>query len=146
MDDQPIYAGRVQQGEELLLTLQCSTETLVPGDPGFYPRVSVYRDAEPPVLVETTRLAAADRGAATGLFRLPLFLGALYATPGHYLLVFRWQTAGGVGRCLTGSFQLLPGGDADGHVIAQAFVGRPDANHLIAQCDSGRLIRGRNPR
>lgn len=146
MDDEPIYAGRVQQGEELLLTLSCTTEDMVPEDPDFYPRVSVYRDAEPPALVETTRLAAADRGAAAGLFRLPLFLGPLYETPGQYLLVFRWQTQAGVGRSVPGSFQLLPGGDADGHVVAQAFVARPDGNTLIAQCDSGRIIRGRNPR
>lgn len=140
-----VYAGRYQQGEELPLALATCTAAGVPADPDDDPVVSVYRDASPPVLVETRKLAAADRGLGPGSFRLPLFLGPLYSAPGRHLLVFRYAV-GGAGRSVPGAFTLLPGGNADGAVIAQTFVARPDANHLIAECDSGRFIRGRNPR
>lgn len=147
MRDHPLYLGRFQQGEEVPLTLACRTAAGVPEDPADDPVVTVYRDdAGTLALVQTVELAACNRGAATGHFRRPLFLGITYSTTGRYLVIFRWATAGGVARSVTGSFTVLPGGDGDGHVIAQCFVARPDANHLIAQTDSGRVVRGRNPR
>lgn len=140
------YLGRYQQGVELPLVLQCVDADGAPEDPLFDPVVSIYRDGEPPVVVQTLPLAADLRGVATGLFRLPVFLNHLYTTAGRYLVVFRWQDQAGGAHSIPGAFMLLPGGSPDGAVLALKYVQRPDARYLIFQCDSGQLVRGRNPR
>lgn len=141
-----MFLGRYQQGVELPLTLQCVDAAGAPQDPAHDPVVTVYRDASPPVLIQSIPLAADMRGVVTGFFRRPLFLNHLYGTAGRYLVVFRWQDADGVAHSRAGSFTLLPGGSSDGAVIAMAYVQRPDARYLVWQTDSGRLVRGRNPR
>ena len=142
-----MYLGRFQQGQEIQLVLQCVDANDAPDDPADVPVCSIYQDDDSaPTLLETVKLAADLRGVTTGLFRLPHFLGQKYDTAGRYLLIFRWQDSDDVGHCRVGSFHLLPGGSADGAVISMAYIERPDARHLIWQTDSGRLIRGRNPR
>lgn len=146
MDHECQYLGRFQQGVEIPLLLQCVNAEREADDPLDVPHATVYRDGVPPVLVETRALAATLRGVAAGVFRLPLFLGSSYATAGRHLVVYRWVDSDGVARCTTGSFVLLPGGSADGAVVGMHHVARPDARYLLYQTDSGRLIRGRNPR
>lgn len=148
MMDEPFeYLGRFQQGQELPLVLQCTNAADVPADPAAVPTVTIYRDVPSgPLLVQTVELGADLRGVQAGLFRRPLFLGHLYATSGRYLLVYRWAAADATPRVRAGSFLLLPGGSADGSVIALHYVERPDARHLLYQTDSGSLLRGRNPR
>lgn len=143
--DQPGYLGRRQQGEELPLVVQCVDAAGAPVDPDACPWVSVFRDAEPPVLVESREVPADLRGVESGVFRLPLFLGGLYGTPGRHLVVTRY-TVGGVGHAKIETFTLLPGGSPDGAVTAMTFVRRPDATYILYSTDAGRLIRGRNPR
>ncbi len=141
-----LYLGRHQQGEFLPLAVTATVPAGAAADPLAEPVATVYRDGATLTRVRQVTLAAHDRGAAAGEFRASLFLGAEFSTPGRYLVVIRWVTAGGVARCRTGSFYVLPGGSADGAVIGLAFVSRPDANHLVMQTDSGRMLRGRNPR
>lgn len=142
----PIFAGRLQQGEELLLSLQCADASGTPADPAVDPVVTIYRDASGSLtFVESVKLAGCERGVVDGLFRKPHFLGSLYSNAGRYLLVYRWQI-GANAFTGVGSFFLLPGGSGDGAAIAMSFVSRPDANHLLVQTDSGQLVRGRNPR
>jgi hypothetical protein len=140
------YLGRWQQGEILPLSVTTTTAAGAAEDPQAEPVATVYRDGASLTRVVQATLAAHDRGAAVGRFRLPFFLGAEFSTAGRYLVVIRWVTDGGVPRVRTGTFYLLPGGSADGAVIGMAFVSRPDANHLVMQTDSGRILRGRNPR
>ena len=92
------------------------------------------------------KMASHLRGVATGLFCLPVFLDTLYGTAGRYLAVFKWTDSGGVAHHKPASFYILPGGNADGAIIGMFSILRPDASYLIHQNDSGRLIRGRNPR
>lgn len=141
-----MYLGRYQQGEELPLAVRTTDAAGAPADPQAEPVATIYRDGAALTRVKQVALAAHDRGAVAGAFRLPLFLGAEFSTAGRYLAVIRWATAGGAARCRTDCFHVLPGGDADGAVVALTFVARPDANHLVMQTDSGRLVRGRNPR
>ena len=140
------YLGRWQPGEFLPLQVVTTKPGRVAQDPTREPVATIYRDGSSLTLVRQVTLAAHDRGAAVGAFRLPLFLGAEFSVSGRYLVVIRWTTVAGVARCRAGTFYLLPGGSADGAVIGMAFVSRPDANHLVMQTDSGRMLRGRNPR
>lgn len=140
------YLGRWQQGEIFPLAVTTTTPAGAAADPQAEPVATVYRDGATLTRVKQVTLAAHDRGAAAGEFRLSLLLGAEFSTAGRYLVVIRWVTAGGVARVRTGTFYLLPGGSADGSVIGLVFVTRPDASHLVMQTDSGRMLRGRNPR
>lgn len=140
------YLGRYQQGQEVPLLLRCVNADLEPETPQAAPTVKVYRDAAPPVLVETLRMARVEQGEQEGAFRLPRFLGPAYATAGRYLVTFHWLTQDAVAMTRCCSFTLLPGGDADGAVISMYHIERPNARYLIWQTDGGRLARGKNPR
>lgn len=141
-----VYLGRWQQGEFLPLAVSTTKAGRVAEDPAAEPVATIYRDGTGLTRVRQVTLAAHDRGATRGAFRLPLFLGAEFSASGRYLVVIRWTTAAGVARCQAATFYLLPGGSADGAVIGLAFVARPDANHLVMQTDSGSMLIGRNPR
>ena len=140
------YLGRWQQGEILPLAVTTTTPAGAAADPAAEPVATIYRDGASLTRVKQVTLAAHDRGARAGEFRLPLALGAEFGTAGRYLVVIRWVTDDGVPRVRTGNFYLLPGGSADGAVVSMAFVTRPDASHLVYQTDAGRMVRGRNPR
>lgn len=139
------FLGRYQQGQEVPLVLQCTTASGTPDDPLYPPAVTIYRDANPPVALETRLMAAADRGVVVGLFRYPRFLVTGYSA-GRYLAVFRWTDSGDVARLKVAAFTVNPGGAADGSVIALHHVGHPEAGYLIWQTDAGWIVRGRNPR
>lgn len=141
-----LYLGRYQQGVELPMVLQCTDVNDVANDPLDVPHVTIYRDGAPPTLKSSYRMAADLRGVATGLFRLPLFLDTLYSATGRHLVIFKWTDSNGVAHHKPASFHLLPGGHPDGAVISMYYILRPDASYLIHQNDSGRIIRGRNPR
>lgn len=139
------FIGRFQQGQEVPFVLQCTSAVGVPDDPLYPPAVTIYQDANPPVVVETRLMAAAERGVVAGLFRYPRFLVTGYAA-GRYLAIFRWTDSGGVSRMKVASFTINPGGSADGAVVALHHVGKPEAGYLIWQTDAGYIVRGKNPR
>lgn len=141
-----VYFGRVQQGQELVLSLQCTDVDGVAEDPASIPWVQVYLDAGSPTIVSSRPIPAEARRVEDGVFRLSLFLDTLYSTAGRYLVLLKWKDSDGIAHVRTGSFHLLPGGSADGSVISIHSLIRQDASYLMAQCDSGRLIRKRNPR
>lgn len=143
---EPTYFGRVQQGTELVLALQCTNVDGEPEDPASPPYVQVALDAATPTWITSRRMPSHLRRVEDGVFRLPLFLDTLYSTTGRYLVIFKWLDSDGVAHTKAGSFHLMPGGDGDGAVIAISAIGRPDAAYLLTQCDSGRLVRKRNPR
>lgn len=142
----PQYIGRIQQGSELVVVLQAADVYGHNEDPSSSPWVEIYRDGTTPALVESRRIPSDMRRVEDGVFRLPLFLDTLYTTEGRYLFVMKWLDASGTARTAVGSFHLLPGGSADGSVIALYSLVRQDAAYLMMQCDSGRLVRKRNPR
>lgn len=141
-----VYFGRAQQGDELILSLQCHDANLLPEDPQSPPYVQIYLDGEPPELLESLPMPSDMRRVEDGLFRLNLPLDTLYSTEGRYLVVLKWLDSDGVSHTETGSFHLLPGGSADGSVIGMCSLIRQAGAYLILQCDSGRLIRKLNPR
>lgn len=146
MHAESFYLGRLQQGTELQLVLQCRDAAGEPEDPLHPPVASIYRDGGTPTFLESVSLAAALRGVATGVFRLPLFLGPVFSVATRHLLILRWVDQAGRARQRVGVFNLIPGGSPDGAVTAIHYVNRPDARYLMYSTDGGRLLRGRNPR
>lgn len=141
-----VYFGRFQQGSEISIVLQCGDVDDAVEDPSILPWVQVYRDDTTPELITSKQMPAEARRVEDGIFRLSLFLDTLYSTEGRYLVLMKWLDSNGVAHVRTGSFHLLPGGSPDGAVISMYSLIRQDATYLLMQCDSGRLIRKRNPR
>lgn len=145
-EDGSTYLGRFQQGQEIPLVLQCTDAEGSPDDPASIPRLSVFIDRSGLQIIETVDMPADLRDVVVGLFRKPLFLGAAYSEAGRYLVLFKWLDSNNVPHVKTASFHILPNGSSDGSIIAMRYTSRPDANYLIWQCDSGRIIRKPNPR
>lgn len=154
-----LYLGRLQQGSEIALVLQCTDADEAPDDPTYAPWVQIWQDERndngsadpddiesPITMIYSDKMPADLRGVDDGVFRLPLFLGSLYAAAGRYIAIFKWTDSDGVAHTRSASFHVLPGGSADGSVISMFFSSRADATYLVFQCDSGRLIRKPNPR
>ena len=137
----PKWIGRLQVGQELPLYLKCllGREADVPSS---HPTVEVRSESD---VVHSGRVPADDQGVATGVFRGPLMLDHRFAVGRHHA-IFRWLDSGSHPRVEVQEFEIIPGGSADGSLIAMQSVERPQANYLIFQTDAGRLIRGRNPR
>lgn len=154
-----LYLGRFQQGSEIALVLQCTDAAGTPDDPTYLPWVQIWQDERndnhtddpddieaPITLIASHQIPADLRGVEDGVFRLPCFLGPLYAVAGRYIAIFKWTDSDGVAHTRSAAFHILPGGSADGTVISMFFSSRPNATYLVFQCDSGRIIRKPNPR
>ncbi len=136
------YLGRFQQGTELPVVVQCEADGS-PAWPAAAPTLTVIGPAG--VCLDRV-MGAGMQGVTAGTFRLSQFLGPAFAAAGLYSLLVRYTDAAGQGRLLTGWFNLLPGGSPDGAVVAMQQVKRPAGQYLLWQTDSGRLVRGLNPR
>lgn len=137
-----MFLGRYALGSHVPLSVVATAADGQPAAPTECPTVSVY-DADGAV-VESRLIPARDRGAVTGLFGYRLRLSASYAA-GHYTVAYRWRSGAHRGVA-TAAFEVTPGGDAEGAVIAMHDYNRPDARFIVHQLDSGKLKRGRNPR
>jgi hypothetical protein len=125
------YLGRYRQGDDADLRL------VLPQWPDAAPTADVIRDGE---LVASVGLAA---GPEPGTFHLPLRLGADYG-PGMYTVAYGF-TLEGQAQLDIDRFEVVPGGDVAGRVIALHAYHRPEARFLVAQVASGRLLYGRDP-
>ena len=136
------YLGQHQQGTELPIVVQCDSAG-VPAWPLLAPTLSIDGVAG---RVLGRDLGAAQQGVVPGTFRVSQLLGAAFSLAGLYNVTVRYTDAAGQGRLLIGSFNVLAGGSPDGAVIAIRSVNRPAGQYLLWQTDSGRLVRGLNPR
>ena len=135
--------GRYQLGQEVPLALQCLLGD-APDTPDSHPTFEVRADASASWTIYN-RIAADEQGITVGFFRQPMMLDARFAA-GRYTVRFRWQDSGANHRTEMHSFQVLPGGNADGAIIAMHHAERPQGRFLIMQTDTGLLKRGLNPR
>lgn len=85
-----------------------------------------------------------DRYGTTGLFGTRLFLGPAFA-PGLYQATYRWKISTFLGLEVD-TFEVLAGGSVKGSPLAMYFHRQPQADFLVRQLDSGRLVSNRNPR
>ena len=127
--------GSYQQGQELPLVLHTGA------DPDATPVAVVSRATGEPALA--VPLPGDDRAAGPGLFRTGWMLDGR-TPPGDYLIAYRW-VADGDSRLAVARFRVLPGGAADGSVVAMYAAVRPARAAVLIQTDTGRLERGLNP-
>lgn len=133
--------GSYRQGERMPLTLQCRAASLAPVLPLTAPRATVQ--GGPASVRYVFLLPPVDPAHAAGLFGLVMHLDRRFQ-PGRYGVRFEFDDAGSP-RARAASFTVLPGGNPDGSVIAMYALHRPEAEFLLQQLDSGKLVKGRNP-
>jgi len=133
--------GRYQQGEEVWLRVQCFGTNHVASWPTEAPVAAVYNSAG---LVTQLQLPMVDERGQVGLFGLRVYLNTLFY-PDYYRVLTRYRVAG---KCSMEeeSFEVIPGGDADGAVISLYSFLHPSGEFIIQQRDGGRLFAGGNPR
>lgn len=134
------YLGRFQQGQELPLAIQCFATGETPGLPVAAPIVRMYREG---TLVDEVILPIQEDAQVVGRFGMDYRLGYL-ATPGRYLAAY-WYEANAMVVSQYQVFEVVPGGDPAGPVIASQVIGRPDGDRVLAQPSSGTLLFGRDP-
>ncbi len=134
--------GRYQLGQEVVAYLRCTDADDRPVAPSAFPRVAVYAASGHPV--RDVAVPIVERGIVTGLFAVRLFLDGSFSS-GAYQMVFRWAAGSHHGSEVR-TFEVLPGGDASGQVIALFDYPRPSASHLVQQRSDGSIRKGRNPR
>jgi hypothetical protein len=136
-----MYRGRIQLGNEVFVGLLCTDANKIPFAPLEAPTMDVWSSSG---LVLTKALPAVDQTFITGLFGYRLFLGSLFNT-GQYRVFYRYRN-GSYDFMDFDTFEVVPGGDPGGAVIAMYPFRTPGANCLIQQLDGGTIVRGKNPR
>jgi hypothetical protein len=146
------YRGRYYQGDEIPLGVLTTDAAGVPVFPDACPQLEIYGPAgkvaggwTPGGLGGSgSPVPVQDRFGTTGLFGINLLLGSLFS-PGLYQATYRWTSGAHRGLALD-TFEVLPGSSARGTPISMYFHDQPQANYLVRQLDSGRLVANRNPR
>jgi hypothetical protein len=142
------YLGRFRLGDIVTLLLLSTGEDGMAVDPAGPPRarIVVLGPPAPGVTYDLTLPRAESPGVHMGFFPL------VSSTPpygelsiGRYAVRYSWDVGGFAGSA-TACFDVTPGGDAGGRVIALHEVRRPPRSHLVAQLSSGVLVAGSNPR
>jgi hypothetical protein len=133
------YLGRFQIGQTVPLAV-------VPVDSGGFPSPP---DSAPVATVQdpsntTVGILKMALGGDPEHFAIGFFLRGGLAL-GTYQVTYAYRVNGAsLGE--TGSFDVIPGGDPGGAVIAMVGYDRPEARYVVAQLASGRLVQGKNPR
>lgn len=141
----PLDLGVAQLGDELQLSVQCRDAAGDPAWPDEAPTVTIY-DADDNVVVEAMKIPPKDSGRRVGYFHHFIRLGRTFDA-GWYTVLLEWSADGGAYHgVVDGHFEVLPGGDPDGAVIAMHYFQTPRDDYLVWQTDAGALKRGRNPR
>jgi hypothetical protein len=131
--------GRYQRGDAVPLGVATTAGEGVPTSPDAAPLATI---AGPDGgVVATVRLPMAGDDTHFGAAWVPGVDVAL----GNYSVTYTYQVAGVPGES-TAAFEVIPGGDPGGAVVAMASVERPLARYIVAQLASGRLVQGTNPR
>lgn len=136
------YRGRYQLGQHLPIMVLARGSDETPGVPTDTPRATIYSPAG--AVVMFFDLPVVDRYSQTGLFGMPLRLGADFATTGLYRAEYHYLIGSYYGIEEDG-FEIVAGGNADGSVISMYYYDRPHAKFIVQELDSGKLRQGRNP-
>lgn len=136
------YLGRYQLGVEVPLSVRTTNSAGSAALPAACPSIDVYSDSAK--VVSGKQIPISDRYGVTALFRHGLFLSQLY-TAGRYEVAYRWVIGSYEGGQVD-TFEVLAGGDGDGSVISMYHLRKPQASWIVQQRDSGKIMKGRNPR
>lgn len=135
------HLGRYAQGDTLFLSVWCRDSSGTPAEPADSPCAVVCSDT---ATVASFRMPICDRYAVTGYFSYPLQLDTRFPA-GTYRVVYDYKISS-TAYAEAASFEVGAGGHADGPALACYYFARPTSDFIIMQCDSGRVIRRRNPR
>lgn len=136
-----MFRGRVQLGEHIALGVLCLDASDTPTAPDAAPLLEIFSGTAK-VLAKT--IPALDRFGTTGLFQIQQFLDERFAA-GQYKAIYRWDIGSYEGMA-EDTFEVVAGGNADGQIIAMHYYKRPHADFIVSQLNSGKLVKGRNPR
>lgn len=136
------YRGRYQIGTHVPLHVLTVNGSNVPSFPTDAPRIEVWSATAK--VVSNKAVPVVDRFGQTGLFGHRLFLDGRFSA-GRYTVYYRYLV-GTYQGVVEDTFEVVAGGDGDGAVIALNYYERPHAVFCVFQLDSGRLVKGRNPR
>lgn len=135
-----MYLGRFQLGGTVALYLRCRDANHAPTLPVAPPMAKIFDGSG---VVEAKLMPIYERYIKTGQFKLPLFLGRLYNT-GRYVVTYNY-ILGTDTKAGSDCFDILPCGDARGHVHSSYFYERPEANYMVQGLEDGSITKGRNP-
>lgn len=135
-----MYRGRIRLGGEAILGVQTTSDGVIPALPtSTAPLLDVYDSVGH---VVSKRIPLLDRDSA--LFQYRLFLGSTF-TAGLCTVTYRWTTGSYEGYEMD-TFEIIPGGNADGIVLSMTFYKRPMADFVLRQTNAGVILRGKNPK
>ncbi len=134
------YLGRYQVGQDVPLEVQCVDSNGSPAVPDAAPLARVYRDGS---FLATKVLPIETDDGAVGRFRGIYTLGNADET-GRYAVVYLYSHLG-LSRGSSDIFEVLPGGDPAGPVIAGYSLARPDGDFFLAHLAAGRVASGQTP-
>ena len=137
--------GRVQLGSFVPLLFQAVDGNGLNAWPTATPTIKTFASDDVTTVVETIRPAARDPNRQTGLFMTMLRLSSSYTVDKIYVVSCSWAISGSTYRT-TLLFRVVAGGNADGAVIGQTFVRRPEAGVVTWLEDGGKWKSARNPR
>lgn len=129
-----------QLGQEIVVAFTAK-DGLTPAWPDAAPQLVLYNGSTFLVRLE---VPADPQNPVDGSFRLNLFLDARFPSAGSLHGFVQWSVDG-VPFSLPVVLRIVPGGDADGTVIAMSYVRRPSVAYILWQTDAGTIFRGTNP-
>ena len=139
-----MFLGRLQLGQWLDLNLQCGDANHTPAIPVDCPMMTIRR-ASDSVAVYTKEMPITEKqGVPIGLFTAKVFLGSAFNV-GQYTVEIAY-TVGSFTDVQTRTFRIIESGNPNGQVIGMAFFRRPNRDNILYQTESGRILRGSNPR
>lgn len=136
-----MYLGRFQLGDTLpllLLTRDADDALQLPDHP---PNMKIWKpDA---TLLRAEEMPIVEKFAQPGTFLSRVFLGTAFLV-GVWTITYHYTIGSylGLGEDI---FEIMPGGNADGHIMSMYFYDRPHAAFIVQSLDSGQLVSGRNP-
>lgn len=135
------YLGRKQLGDEFLVLLQCKTGASVPTAPDACPYLDFWLNGT--TLAATVRMAPTEKGKIVGAFHYGVFLDETFSE-GYWQAVMRY-TLSSVPYQQVDTFRIIPGGHADGPIVAIKEYRKAGANFIVRVTKGGKIKFGRNP-
>ena len=135
--------GRHVLGDEVFLSVQCTSTSGVPTAPDAAPVMTIYDDTGARVLQKS--IPPVERYTATGLFGYMQQMNSSFATGRHWVL-YTYSVSTNQRNNLD-TFEVVTGGNVAGQVISLHYVEQRDSQDwIIGQCDSGTLVYNRGPK
>jgi hypothetical protein len=136
-----MYIGRYQLGKWIDIYLQVMNGTLSPLLPDAVPAIKIFGPAG---IVLNAKMPIVDKIVSPGLFCSRILLGNPFSTGQHAVEMF--YLLSGSPRIVTRNFDIIPAGNPLGQVVGMHYFHQPQGEFVIFQVESGRLLKGKNPR